>query len=60
MPLPSPGSGEDRKGWLDRCMGEPVMNEEYPDNKQRYAVCNSLWDRWFAKKLKEVGHAAKG
>lgn len=59
MPLPSPGPGEGRKGWLDRCMGEPVMNEEYPDNKQRYAVCNSLWDRQYSKRLKTL-HAAKG
>lgn len=29
------------------------MNEEYPDNKQRYAVCNSLYDRRAAGKLKK-------
>jgi hypothetical protein len=31
------------------------MNEEYPESKQRWAVCNSLWDRQFSKKLKRLG-----
>jgi hypothetical protein len=33
------------------------MNEEYPDSKQRWAVCNSLWDRQFSKKLKRLGRS---
>jgi len=44
MPLPKPHKKEVKKDWLDRCMGEDVMNSEYPDNKQRYAICNSLWE----------------
>ena len=55
MPLPEPGAGEGRKDFLSRCMGEGVMREEYPESKQRYAVCNSLWDRQFSKKLKGLG-----
>ncbi len=42
MPLPKPGD-ETRQHFLDRCMGDSVMVAEYPDNGQRYAVCNSLW-----------------
>ena len=42
MPLPKPGD-ETRQHFLDRCMGDSAMVAEYPDNGQRYAVCNSLW-----------------
>ena len=26
---------------IDKCMSDPKMIEEYPDEKQRYAVCKS-------------------
>lgn len=39
MPLPNPSPQEDRKDFVSRCMASPVMNKEYPDNKQRAAVC---------------------
>jgi hypothetical protein len=43
MPIPKPRSGEERKAFLSRCMGNKVMTREFPDNKQRYAVCNTSW-----------------
>jgi hypothetical protein len=54
MPLPNPGAGEGRKEFCERCAADPVMNEEYPESKQRWAVCNSLWDRRLAGKWKRV------
>lgn len=45
MPLPKPQPDEAKKDFLDRCMGDKLMNNEYPDSKQRYAICNSLWDK---------------
>ena len=45
MPLPKPNEGEARKDFTSRCMGDSVMNEEYPSQDQRFAVCNSLWTR---------------
>lgn len=45
MPLPKPKKGENSKDFLSRCMGNPTMNDEYPDQKQRYAVCNSLMEK---------------
>lgn len=43
MPLPKPQKDEARKDFLSRCMGNSEMNSEFTDQKQRYAVCNSLW-----------------
>lgn len=45
MPMPKPKDKETKKEFLDRCMGDDLMNKEYPDEKQRYAACNSLWDK---------------
>jgi len=39
MPLPTPNKGEDRKGFMARCMGNPTMIKEYPNADQRLAVC---------------------
>jgi HK97 family phage prohead protease len=45
MPLPSPNAGETESHFINRCMANPTMNEEYPDPSQRRAVCQSQWDR---------------
>jgi len=45
MPLPKPNSGESQDDFMARCMASPVMNDEYPDNSQRAAVCHSQWRR---------------
>lgn len=39
MPIPQRKENEDRTDFLSRCMSNPKMNEEYPDNSQRYAIC---------------------
>jgi len=43
MPLPKPRKGEERDAFISRCMGDDLMNKEYPDNKQRAAVCYNQW-----------------
>lgn len=50
--MPSPKKGESKKKFLQRCMGDPESNKDFPDQKQRYAVCNSFWDQ---KKKKAKG-----
>jgi hypothetical protein len=45
MPLPKPNENESKEDFLDRCMANPTMNNEYPNRDQRYAVCNSQWKR---------------
>jgi hypothetical protein len=39
MPLPTPSSTEDEKSFISRCMVDDIMKKEFPDNKQRVAVC---------------------
>jgi hypothetical protein len=39
MPLPTPSKGEKEQEFVSRCMGSDVMNKEFPEQKQRAAVC---------------------
>lgn len=41
MPLPEKRDGEKPGQFISRCMSDPSLNEEYPDQKQRTAVCMS-------------------
>jgi len=43
MPLPTPNPGEQRQAFISRCAGSEAMNREFPDSKQRVAVCYSQW-----------------
>jgi len=43
MPIPTPNEGEELKDFRQRCMGNDTMVKEYPDEKQRYAICNQQW-----------------
>lgn len=39
MPIPQKREGESQSKFLARCMSDSKMNDEYQDEKQRYAVC---------------------
>jgi hypothetical protein len=39
MPIPKPNENEKSKDFVARCMDNDVMKKEYPDNKQRVAIC---------------------
>ena len=41
MPLPKPIKDESEDEFIARCMSDDVMVKEYPDEKQRIAVCYS-------------------
>lgn len=43
MPIPKPRAGESQQDFISRCMGDSVMNSDYPDQKQRAAVCYNSW-----------------
>jgi len=44
MPLPRPAKGEEEDGFISRCMGDGVMQSEFPDGEQRRAVCQKQWE----------------
>lgn len=39
MPLPKKRKDQDPKAFISNCMGNPTMKKEYPDQKQRVAIC---------------------
>jgi capsid protein len=39
--MPTPEKGEKGDAFLSRCMANPTMVKDYPDNAQRYAVCQT-------------------
>jgi len=39
MPIPSRNKDEDKQKFVGRCMGDEVMKKDYPDPKQRVAIC---------------------
>lgn len=43
MPIPKPQKDEEQKEFFNRCMSDKTMNKEFPDNKQRMAVCGTAW-----------------
>ena len=55
MPLPKPKEGEDKDKFINRCMVDKTMLSEFPDEKQRYAVCLAQWDeRAAARPQREI------
>lgn len=43
MPQPKPRKIEDKDKFIERCMEDNIMKDEYPDRKQRLAVCYDIW-----------------
>ena len=41
--MPTPSSNETHEEWIKRCMGDSESVSSYPDEAQRYAVCESKW-----------------
>lgn len=45
MPIPTPNpKKQSKKEFISSCMADNAMNTDYPDNKQRAAICYSQWD----------------
>lgn len=45
MPLPKPKKNETKDKFISRCMSNKTMQNEFPDDEQRLAVCNNQWDK---------------
>lgn len=43
MPIPKPTKQETKKQFIDRCMSSETMNNEYPKQEQRAAICYTKW-----------------
>lgn len=43
MPIPKPEKTEKMTEFLGRCMADPTMTEEYPNERQRMAICDKQW-----------------
>ena len=43
MPIPKPNTGEEKDAFIERCMGNETIADEYPDDAQRAAVCQTAW-----------------
>ncbi|MDB4665006.1 hypothetical protein OAE97_01515 [Verrucomicrobia bacterium] len=39
MPIPKPKKGEKRQEFINKCMSDEVMTDEFPSQKQRAAIC---------------------
>lgn len=42
--MPTPNENETQDEFISRCMGDPEANADFPDNDQRFAFCNSVWE----------------
>jgi hypothetical protein len=54
MPIPSKKPQENKKDFLPRCMSNETMKQEYPNSKQRMAICLSQTKRVEASLIEEV------
>jgi len=49
MPLMNPKKGDDQNSFMPKCMGDESLKKEFPNQKQRVAVCLSQFRRKKAK-----------
>ena len=54
MTLPTPNTGESEQDFISRCMGNDTMNEDFPGQEQRSAVCYKQWRGEKANALKAI------
>ena len=54
MPIPTPNNKESRQEFLNRCMSDSTMLTEFPNDAQRFAVCQTNWkDQSSYEKIKD-------
>jgi hypothetical protein len=49
MPIPKPRKGEKENEFMHKCMSDETMNKEFPEQKQRVAICINQMKRRKAK-----------
>jgi len=53
MPLPTPNVEESQEDFMSRCMADGIMNVEFPDAEQRYAVCITQYTEKIVEDFRE-------
>jgi len=53
MPIPKPKKNESEDDFIERCMSDDGMQEDYPDNDQRLAICFDSWRKAKGEKKSE-------
>lgn len=54
MPIPRRKPSESEDAFMSRCMGDPAMREEFPDEAQRLAVCGQALHSYQAGLYKAI------
>jgi hypothetical protein len=50
MPVPEPQEGEDRDSFIDRCIENETIQQEFGDDEnQSYAVCANIFENGSAE-----------
>jgi hypothetical protein len=55
MPLVTPKKNEKQGDFISRCAGNDTMNKDFPNTKQRVAVCYSEWQKAKASAFASIG-----
>jgi len=45
MPIPKPDPHEKMTEFLERCISDKVMQTEFPNERQRIAICAKEWSK---------------
>lgn len=52
--MPTPKKNEKESEFVSRCVGDKEMLKEFPDQKQRIAVCYSKWKQHTKGELEQA------
>ena len=52
--MPSPNPQETRDEFIQRCMGDGEANRDFPERDQRFAFCNSQWERRMKSQVSKI------
>ena len=58
--MPTPKQGESKDDFMDRCMGDSKMNDEFGNPRQRAAVCNSYFEEKKAESVEALQYGRPG
>jgi len=53
MPMSFPRKSQTQSEFINSCLSNKTMQQEFPDQKQRVAVCYSQWREYKKKSVKK-------